>query len=92
MNSLIKIRTFIPRTAKIAQMSSGKAGAIREEGGAFGKREAASEAEYFHKKQREQLQDLKSKKITEEEFHQKQIKDLEEAVLRHKQSLQQLKK
>lgn len=42
--------------------------------------------------QSEQLHDLKAKKISEKEFHEKQIKDLEEAVQRHKKNLKQLKK
>lgn len=39
----------------------------------------------------QQLKDMKTEKISQKEFHEKQIKDLEEAVARHKQNLKQLK-
>jgi len=72
--------------------TDGKAGAIREAGGAFGKLEVAREEEYFYKKQREQLQKLKSDQISQAEFHRKQIQEHEEALRRHKETLDKLTK
>jgi hypothetical protein len=49
------------------------AGTIRESGGAFGKREAAMEEQYFRKVQTAQLQHLKELHENEIDFHQKEI-------------------
>jgi len=45
-----------------ADKGGGGAGAIREAGGAFGKREAALEDQYFYEAQKQQLQQLNEKK------------------------------
>jgi len=72
--------------------SQGSAGAIREAGGAFGKMEVAHEEEYFYKQRQQQLKELKDKKLGEEEFRSKAISDHEEAINRHKDALNQLRK
>ena len=48
-------------------------GSIRESGGAFGKREAALEEQYFHKIQAQQIDDLKKHHADEIEFHKREI-------------------
>uniref|UniRef100_A0A1I8Q767 ATP synthase F1 subunit epsilon n=1 Tax=Stomoxys calcitrans TaxID=35570 RepID=A0A1I8Q767_STOCA len=47
-----------------AGKGGGGGGSIREAGGSFGKMEAAREEEFFHKQQREQLKNLKTKTET----------------------------
>ena len=44
-------------------------GSIRESGGAFGKRDAALEEQYFHKIEAQQIGDLKKHHSNEIEFH-----------------------
>ncbi|XP_022229291.1 ATPase inhibitor A, mitochondrial [Drosophila obscura] len=44
-----------------AGKGGGGGGTIREAGGSFGKMEAAREEEFFHKQQKEQLKNLKTK-------------------------------
>ncbi|XP_026840957.1 ATPase inhibitor A, mitochondrial [Drosophila persimilis] len=44
-----------------AGKGGGGGGSIREAGGSFGKMEAAREEEFFHKQQKEQLKNLKTK-------------------------------
>ncbi|KAG4076892.1 hypothetical protein HA402_015879 [Bradysia odoriphaga] len=95
MNSLTRTTAFAPRLIRCAAMSGGqgKAGAINEEGGTFGKLEVAREAEYFYKKQLQQLADLKAKEhISAEELLKSQIKEHEDALNRSKESLAKLKK
>ncbi|KAK9888433.1 hypothetical protein WA026_000681 [Henosepilachna vigintioctopunctata] len=65
----------------------GGEGSIREAGGAFGKMQAAREEEYFYKKQKEQLKNLKSNLKNEIEFHEEQIKRHQEAIDRHKKTM-----
>lgn len=77
---------------KGAGKGGGGGGSIREAGGAFGKMEAAREEEYFYYKQKEQLERLKNDQIHQSEFHHQQIKEHEEAILRHKNFLENLDK
>jgi len=98
MNSLKRTTVFAPRLIRCAAMTGsgkgqGSAGAINEEGGIFGKLEVAREAEYFYKKQLEQLAQLKAKDhVSAEDLLKKQIQEHEEALNRSKQSLAKLKK
>lgn len=75
-----------------AGKGGGGGGAIREAGGAFGKMEAAREDEFFYKKQKEQLTNLKSHLSNEIDFHQEQIKRHEEAIRRHKDQMTHMDK
>ncbi|CAH0694987.1 unnamed protein product [Spodoptera exigua] len=70
-----------------AGKGGGGGGAIREAGGSFGKMEAAREEEYFYKKQKEQLANLREHLDKEISFHQDQIKRHEDAIRRHKQKV-----
>ncbi|XP_033250955.1 ATPase inhibitor A, mitochondrial-like [Drosophila miranda] len=54
------------KMSQIGELGSGAGkggggGSIREAGGSFGKMEAAREKEFFHKQQKEQLKNLKTK-------------------------------
>ncbi|XP_055374026.1 ATPase inhibitor mai-2, mitochondrial isoform X2 [Condylostylus longicornis] len=68
-----------------AGKGGGGGGSIREAGGSFGRMEAAREEEYFYKKQKEQLNKLKSEQIHQKDFHEQQIREHEEAIRRHKE-------
>ncbi|KAJ6640952.1 ATPase inhibitor mai-2, mitochondrial [Pseudolycoriella hygida] len=96
MNALKRTTVFAPRMIRFAPMSSkdqSHAGAINEAGGTFGKLEVAREAEYFYKKQLEQLAQLKAKdSVSAEEMLKKQIQEHEDALNRSKESLAKLKK
>ncbi|XP_073992057.1 ATPase inhibitor mai-2, mitochondrial-like [Rhodnius prolixus] len=70
-----------------AGKGGGAGGAIRSAGGAFGKREAAQEEEYFYKKQKEQLNKLKNAVKEEISFHEEQIKRHQEALSKAKAKL-----
>ncbi|XP_050695355.1 ATPase inhibitor mai-2, mitochondrial-like [Eriocheir sinensis] len=70
-----------------AGQGGGSGGTIRDAGGAFGKREAAQEEQYFRKREREQLEKMRKGLKQEVEFHKKQIKAHEEALKRHKERL-----
>ncbi len=48
-------------------------GTIRESGGAFGKREAALEEQYFRSIQAKQMEELRKSHEVEIEFHKKEI-------------------
>ncbi|XP_055320682.1 ATPase inhibitor mai-2, mitochondrial-like [Sitodiplosis mosellana] len=95
-NALRSSKFIVPRLLGIRAMSGpagdGKAGAIREAGGAFGKLEAAREEEYFLKRQQEQLKKLRADHITQADYHQKQIQEHEEALKRHKEALTKITK
>ncbi|XP_067010583.2 ATPase inhibitor A, mitochondrial [Anabrus simplex] len=73
-----------------AGKGGGGGGSIREAGGAFGKREAAKEEEYFYLQQREQLQKLKAGLTDEISFHEEQIKRHQEAIKRHKERVKEI--
>ncbi|KAL5965605.1 ATPase inhibitor mai-2 mitochondrial [Taenia solium] len=68
----------------------GKGGVVRDAGGSFGKREAALEEEYFHRKNLEQLKDLKKHLVDEVKFHEEQIERHKAAIERHLKSLQNI--
>ncbi|XP_062962777.1 ATPase inhibitor, mitochondrial [Cynocephalus volans] len=69
----------------------GTAGAVREAGGAFGKREQAEEERYFRKKTKEQLAALKKHHEEEISHHKKEIERLQKEIERHKQKITVLK-
>jgi len=70
----------------------GSGGAVRDAGGAFGKRQAAKEEEYFRNLNKSQLDALKSSFEDELEYHRDEIKEHEELIERHKRKLEELKK
>ncbi|XP_050101447.1 ATPase inhibitor mai-2, mitochondrial-like [Anopheles aquasalis] len=104
MQSLRKTTTWIiPSGMRLARMSGGEmgsgagkggggGGSIRDAGGSFGKMEVAHEEEYFYKQRQEQLAKLKQKVINHEDFHSESIKHHEDAIARHKQAIEELKK
>ncbi|XP_014274232.1 ATPase inhibitor mai-2, mitochondrial [Halyomorpha halys] len=71
-----------------AGKGGGGGGSIRNTGGAFGKREAAFEGEYFHKMQKKQLQKLKEMLETAEG----DLEKAKEAVKKTKQRIKNIKK
>lgn len=73
-----------------AGQGGGTGGSVRDAGGAFGKREAAQEEQYFKRLEREQLEKMKKGLKQEVEFHKKQIKAHEEAIKRHKERIDDL--
>ncbi|KAA0203053.1 hypothetical protein HAZT_HAZT007989 [Hyalella azteca] len=73
-----------------AGKGGGSGGAIRDAGGAFGKKEAANEEQYFRKLQAKQLKDMKDGLEKEVKFHEEQIKAHQEALKRHKERLDKL--
>ncbi|KAK9758795.1 Mitochondrial ATPase inhibitor, IATP [Popillia japonica] len=75
-----------------AGKGGGGGGSIREAGGAFGRAEAAKEEEYFYRKQKEQLVQLKNDLHSEIAFHEEQIKRHQEAITRHKQRVADIEK
>ncbi|XP_064292711.1 ATPase inhibitor mai-2, mitochondrial-like isoform X1 [Plodia interpunctella] len=83
-------RMYVGEPGSGAGKGGGGGGSIREAGGSFGKMEAAREDEYFYKKQKEQLSNLKGHLDKEINFHQEQIKRHEDAIRRHKQQLSEM--
>lgn len=75
-----------------AGKGGGSGGAVRESGGAFGEREAAQEEEYFRKLTAQQLQKLHDHHAEEIRYLEKEMKEHEEAISRHKKKLKELKK
>jgi len=69
-----------------------KAGAIKEAGGAFAKREAAQEDQYFRKLQTEQLKKLKGHVDDEIKHHKEEIERHQEAINRLKAKSKELEK
>ena len=65
-------------------------GSIRESGGAFGKREAALEEQYFHKIQAQQIDDLKKHHADEIEFHKREIARHQALIERHSGKITQI--
>lgn len=61
----------------------GRAGAIREAGGAFGQMEIAHEDQYFYNQQKEQIRKLREGIRDEIAFHEEQIRRHQEAIERH---------
>jgi len=70
----------------------GSGGAVRDAGGAFGKRQAAKEEEYFRNLNKSQLDALRSSFQDEIDYHRDEIKEHEESIERHKRKLDELKK
>lgn len=70
-----------------AGKGGGAGGTIRESGGKMGEMGAAKEDEYFYKKQKEQLANLKEHSNKEIAFHEEQIKRHQEAITRHQKLL-----
>jgi len=70
----------------------GTGGAIRDAGGAFGKRQAAKEEEYFRNLNKSQLDALKNSFEDEIKYHKDEIEDHQESIERHKRKLEELKK
>lgn len=62
----------------------GSGGSVRDAGGAFGKMEAAREEEYFRRRQKEQLENMKRTLDHQKEEIEKQIKEHEEELERLK--------
>lgn len=58
--SSIKMVRFLGDIGSGAGRGGGSGGSIREAGGSLGKFGAANEESYFHKKQREQLENIKN--------------------------------
>ncbi|GBP13329.1 ATPase inhibitor mai-2, mitochondrial [Eumeta japonica] len=75
-----------------AGRGGGGGGSIRDAGGAFGKLEAAREDEYFYRKQKEQLSNLKTHLDKEISFHEEQIKRHQEAISRHREHMNDMDK
>merc|ERR1712241_371302 len=83
------------RPSSSVRMMSGdsdKAGAVREAGGAFGKKEKAAEDQYFRQQQQKQLENLKKSHGDEIEHHEAEIKRHQEAIARHKAKMQEMDK
>lgn len=81
-----------PAAGSGAGKGGGAGGTVREAGGAFGKRQATKEEEYFRKMNQSQLEELKNSLADEIEYHKDQIKEHAEDIERHKRKLEQLKK
>jgi hypothetical protein len=75
-----------------AGKGGGAGGTIRDAGGAFGKRQAGKEEEYFHNLNKAQLDALKNSFEEEIEYHKDEIEDHQEAIARHKKKIEDLKK
>lgn len=68
----------------------GAGGSVRDAGGAFGKRQATKEEEYFRQQTKSQLETLKKSLTDEIEYHEDEIEDHQEAIERHKRKLKEL--
>jgi len=75
-----------------AGKGGGSGGAVRDAGGAFGKRQAAKEEEYFRNLNRSQLDALKNSFEDEIKYYKDEIEDHQESIERHKRKLDELKK
>ncbi|KAK4018337.1 ATPase inhibitor, mitochondrial [Daphnia magna] len=79
-----------PIMSRLAYSQDGGAGAIREAGGSFGKKEAADEERYFRKMQTEQLKTLKEHLDEEIVFHQHRVKEHQDAIATHQKRITEL--
>jgi len=70
----------------------GAGGAVRDAGGAFGKRQAAKEEEYFRNLNQAQIDLLKSSFEEEIKYHKREIEEHQEEIARHQRKLEDLKK
>uniref|UniRef100_G1PGS1 ATPase inhibitor, mitochondrial n=1 Tax=Myotis lucifugus TaxID=59463 RepID=G1PGS1_MYOLU len=68
-----------------------EAGANREAGGTFTKKEKAEEERYFRERTKEQLAALKKQHEEEITHHKKEIEHLQKEIDRHKQNIKKLK-
>ncbi|KAJ1346953.1 ATPase inhibitor mai-2, mitochondrial [Parelaphostrongylus tenuis] len=68
----------------------GGGGSIRDAGGAFGKMEAAREDEYFYKKQKQQLEELKVHLQQEIQHHEKHVEEHKAAMERHQRRVKEI--
>ncbi|KAM3183738.1 hypothetical protein ACTXT7_009775 [Hymenolepis weldensis] len=75
---------------ELGRGGGGKGGAVRDAGGSIGKREAALEEEYFHRKNMEQLKELKKHLKDEVKFHEEQIERHKEALRRSLKELDEI--
>uniref|UniRef100_A0A8R1DZS9 ATPase inhibitor, mitochondrial n=1 Tax=Caenorhabditis japonica TaxID=281687 RepID=A0A8R1DZS9_CAEJA len=73
-----------------AGRGGGSGGSIRDAGGAFGKMEAAREDEYFYKKQKAQLQELREHIEQEVEHHKGQLENHQKVLERHQQRISEI--
>lgn len=82
----------VPPAGSGAGKGGGAGGSVRESGGAFGEREAAQEEAYFRKLTSQQLDQLREHHVDEIRYLEKELKEHEEAISRHKKKLKELKK
>ncbi|KAF7244209.1 hypothetical protein EG68_08479 [Paragonimus skrjabini miyazakii] len=75
-----------------AGKGGGSGGTIRDAGGAFGKREARNEEEYFHRKQKEQLAALRKHLEEEVQYRKDEILRHREAIERHQKLIDEMEK
>ncbi|KAI8438124.1 hypothetical protein MSG28_010752 [Choristoneura fumiferana] len=87
LSIILRVRMYSNGPGSGVGKGGGGGGSIREAGGAFGRMEAAREDEYFYKKQKEQIADLKSHLEKEIAFHKDQIQQHEDAIRRHKEQI-----
>ncbi|CCD62188.1 ATPase inhibitor mai-2, mitochondrial [Caenorhabditis elegans] len=73
-----------------AGRGGGSGGSIRDAGGAFGKMEAAREDEYFYKKQKAQLQELREHIQEEVKHHEGQLENHKKVLERHQQRISEI--
>ncbi|XP_068626809.1 ATPase inhibitor mai-2, mitochondrial-like [Battus philenor] len=85
--AIASLRMYSGEPGSGAGKGGGSGGAIRDAGGSFGKMQVAREEEYFYKKQKEQLSNIKGLLSQEIAFHQDQIKRHEDAIRRHKEQI-----
>nr|XP_020666201.1 ATPase inhibitor, mitochondrial isoform X2 [Pogona vitticeps] len=92
--ALVQLRSPPPHASKdgaaMAAFDSDKSGAIRDAGGAFGKKEAAEEERYFRKLQKEQLTQLRKHHEEEIHHHKEEIERLQKEIERHKSKIKKL--
>ncbi|XP_074074048.1 ATPase inhibitor, mitochondrial isoform X1 [Macrotis lagotis] len=87
----MQARGYLDRQFSSNPADTSDSGAIREAGGAFGKREKAEEDRYFREKSKEQLAALKEHHQEEITHHEKEIQRLQKEIERHKKKIKNLK-
>ncbi|CAI2350893.1 unnamed protein product [Caenorhabditis sp. 36 PRJEB53466] len=88
--SQVVVRTVTGGHGDGAGRGGGTGGSIRDAGGAFGKMEAAREDEYFYKKQKAQLQELRQHIEQEVEHHKVQLENHKKVLDRHQQRISEI--
>ncbi|XP_045597372.1 ATPase inhibitor mai-2, mitochondrial-like [Procambarus clarkii] len=73
-----------------AGYGGGSGGAIKDAGGAFGKREVALEEQYYRKLQYQQIEKMKAGIEEEVHFHKEQVQAHKDAIKRHHRILDEL--